>query len=173
MSYLVEQSIERLKYNHVRITPQRYAILEYLIDQDTQAIRGCGFVLVQLRIADGSAALIDVRPTERIDAAAREKFNRTRATAARLGWNYVVYEGASPVRQANLRFLMRYRSAAWRADAGHLRSGSRSLEQIAGELGAGVEGLGRCYHLVWREEVAVDLEEPLSLGTTARVKGER
>ncbi|MDN6398207.1 Fur family transcriptional regulator [Alkalibacterium gilvum] len=35
MSYLVEQSIERLKYNHVRITPQRYAILEYLIDQDS------------------------------------------------------------------------------------------------------------------------------------------
>lgn len=35
MSYLVEQSIERLKYNHVRITPQRHAILEYLIDKDT------------------------------------------------------------------------------------------------------------------------------------------
>lgn len=35
MSYLVEQSIERLKYNNVRITPQRHAILEYLIDQDS------------------------------------------------------------------------------------------------------------------------------------------
>ena len=126
-----------------------------------------------VRRADGSAALIDVRPTELIDDDAREKFNRTRATAARLGWNYVVYEGASPVRQANLRFLMRYRSEAWRADTRHLRPGSRCLEQIAGELGGGAEGLGRCYHLVWREEVAVDLEEPLSLGMTARVKGER
>ncbi|MEC6747371.1 peroxide-responsive transcriptional repressor PerR [Marinilactibacillus sp. GCM10026970] len=35
MSYLVNQSIERLKYNNVRITPQRHAILEYLIDMDT------------------------------------------------------------------------------------------------------------------------------------------
>ncbi|GEK90862.1 Fur family transcriptional regulator [Alkalibacterium kapii] len=35
MSYLVEQSIERLKYNNIRITPQRHAILEYLIDMDT------------------------------------------------------------------------------------------------------------------------------------------
>lgn len=35
MSYLVEQSIERLKYNNIRITPQRHAILEYLIEQDS------------------------------------------------------------------------------------------------------------------------------------------
>ncbi|WP_279633305.1 peroxide-responsive transcriptional repressor PerR [Marinilactibacillus kalidii] len=35
MSFLVNQSIERLKYNNVRITPQRHAILEYLIDMDT------------------------------------------------------------------------------------------------------------------------------------------
>ncbi|MCC5889588.1 MAG: transcriptional repressor [Alkalibacterium sp.] len=35
MSYLVEQSIERLKFNNIRITPQRHAILEYLIDQDS------------------------------------------------------------------------------------------------------------------------------------------
>src|SRR5699024_556891 len=31
MSYQVQQSIERLKNAHIRITPQRYAILEYLI----------------------------------------------------------------------------------------------------------------------------------------------
>lgn len=35
MNYMVEQSIERLKEAHVRITPQRYAILEYLIEKDT------------------------------------------------------------------------------------------------------------------------------------------
>lgn len=35
MSYMVDQSIERLKHNNIRITPQRYAILEYLIDHDT------------------------------------------------------------------------------------------------------------------------------------------
>lgn len=31
MSYLVQQSLERLKTAHVRITPQRYVILEYMI----------------------------------------------------------------------------------------------------------------------------------------------
>ena len=35
MSYLVEQSIERLKYNNIRITPQRHAILEFLIEHDS------------------------------------------------------------------------------------------------------------------------------------------
>lgn len=35
MSYLVEQTIERLKEANVRITPQRFAILEYLILNDT------------------------------------------------------------------------------------------------------------------------------------------
>lgn len=35
MSYMVDQSIQRLKHNNVRITPQRYAILEFLIDHDT------------------------------------------------------------------------------------------------------------------------------------------
>ncbi|WP_080146408.1 Fur family transcriptional regulator [Marinilactibacillus piezotolerans] len=35
MSYLVDQSIERLKYNNIRITPQRHAVLEFLIDQDS------------------------------------------------------------------------------------------------------------------------------------------
>jgi len=34
MSYLVQQSIERLKYSNIRITPQRHAILEYLIEKD-------------------------------------------------------------------------------------------------------------------------------------------
>ncbi|MGO1267049.1 MAG: TnsA-like heteromeric transposase endonuclease subunit [Microbacterium gubbeenense] len=125
-----------------------------------------------VRREDGSAVLIDVRPHARIDDAAREKFNRTRATVARLGWNYVVYDGASPVRQANLRFLMRYSGEAWRADTGHLSPGSRPLGQIAGELGGGAEGLGRCYHLVWRGEVAVALDEPLSLRATAQVKGQ-
>lgn len=35
MSYLVKQSIERLKYNNIRITPQRHAILEFLIEHDS------------------------------------------------------------------------------------------------------------------------------------------
>src|SRR5699024_10745838 len=35
MSYMVEQSIERLKGANIRITPQRYAILEYMILTDS------------------------------------------------------------------------------------------------------------------------------------------
>lgn len=34
MSQLVEQSVERLKEENIRITPQRYAILEFLIEND-------------------------------------------------------------------------------------------------------------------------------------------
>lgn len=35
MSQLVEDSIARLKESNVRFTPQRYAILEYLVENDT------------------------------------------------------------------------------------------------------------------------------------------
>lgn len=34
MNQLVEQSVERLKEENIRITPQRYAILEFLIEND-------------------------------------------------------------------------------------------------------------------------------------------
>lgn len=35
MSYMIEQSIERLKNAGIRITPQRYGVLEYLIETDS------------------------------------------------------------------------------------------------------------------------------------------
>ena len=35
MSQRVAQSIDRLKANHIRITPQRYGVLEYLIENDS------------------------------------------------------------------------------------------------------------------------------------------
>ena len=33
-NHLVAQSIDKLKRAHIRITPQRYGILEYLIEND-------------------------------------------------------------------------------------------------------------------------------------------
>lgn len=35
MNQMVEESINKLKENQIRITPQRYAILEFLIENDT------------------------------------------------------------------------------------------------------------------------------------------
>ena len=58
MSYLVDQSIERLKYNNVRITPQRHAILEYLIDKDTHPTADDVYQALESRFPSMSVATV-------------------------------------------------------------------------------------------------------------------
>lgn len=58
MSYLVDQSIERLKYNNVRITPQRHAILEYLIDKDNHPTADDVYQALESRFPSMSVATV-------------------------------------------------------------------------------------------------------------------
>lgn len=116
-----------------------------------------------VRRSDGRAVLIDVRPADRIDDAARAQFDRTARLSARLGWGYVVFDGSSPVREANLRFLMRYRDSRWNAPAVAPSTAVGTIGSLVEQLGGGDEGLAHCYALLWRGEVRVDLDVPLSL----------
>lgn len=116
-----------------------------------------------VRLSDGRSVLVDVRPTKRIDERAKEQFNRTSWLCARLGWRYVVWGGASPIREANLRFLMRFRDPRWDRVRVPELSGGPGLGEVAAALGGGDEGLARAYGLLWHGELVTDLERPLSM----------
>ena len=58
MSYMVQQSIERLKNSNVRITPQRHAILEFLIQTDTHPTADDIYQILSPRFPNMSVATI-------------------------------------------------------------------------------------------------------------------
>lgn len=120
-----------------------------------------------VRFADGSRMVVDVRPLQRIDASARAVFDRTAVLCADFGWRYVVYSEDSLIRDANIRFLMRFREPSWSVDgtAQVLSGFAGTIKEAAKGLGGGQEGLGRCYALIWSHRLDADLEQPLSLKT--------
>lgn len=123
------------------------------------------------RTVDGDALLIDVKPAQFLDdEAVRAQFDRTAVLAEDLGWTYLVYPGASMVRDANLRFLMRYRGQGWRDHLGQFDSAGveGSIAEVAERMGGGERGLARCYYLLWNGRLSVDLERPLSLRSMIR-----
>lgn len=62
-----------------------------------------------IRLADGSAAVIDVRPDNRVTPADQEIFQATADLCATVGWAYRRLGGLPPVLLANLRWLSGYR----------------------------------------------------------------
>ncbi len=66
-----------------------------------------------VRYDDGSAALIDVRPAERIGDDDAEVFRRTAEVCERLGWGYAVVSDISVAEHRSLRFLSGYRYDRW------------------------------------------------------------
>lgn len=123
-----------------------------------------------VRLTDGSAVLIDVRPTERIDERARAQFDLTALLCRRLDWSYVVFEGTSKTRAANLRFLARFGRLLGHALVPRIPPEGVSLAAMADALGGGAEGLAECYGLLWNQKLRADLEAPLNVTTT--VQGE-
>lgn len=122
-----------------------------------------------VRFDDGSAAVVDVRPLARIDEAAREQFDRTAALCREIGWGYAVYAPESEIRDANLRFLMRYRDKRWtQSDTVAVSDGT--IAEVARQLNIDGNGLGFCYAMIWSGGLIVDLDQPLSLRTYARWK---
>lgn len=123
-----------------------------------------------VRAVDGTATLVDVRPLTRIDDAAQRQFDLTAAFSIARGWRYLVYAPDSTTRDANLRFLLRYRDKEWRT-ARRGKSASGSISTIAQELDSDGDGLARCYAAIWSGHLIADLEQPLSLRTVVRWKG--
>lgn len=125
-----------------------------------------------VRLLDGSGMLVDVRPLGKIDASARAVFDRTAAVCAALSLRYVVFSAESKTRDANLRFLMRFRDPGWfvEPETEALVGFSGSLRDAVGALGGGGDALGLCFALVWSGRLDADLEVPLSLKTTVSWK---
>src|SRR5258708_40353591 len=70
------------------------------------------------RLADGSAAVIDVRPDDRIEPGDAEAFNATRRACELAGWGFRRVGGPDPVRTANVASLARYRHQPGRSPDG-------------------------------------------------------
>ncbi len=72
-----------------------------------------------VRLADGSAAVIDVRADERIEPKDAEAFEVTRTACSQAGWGFERVGTPDPVLLANVRWLSRLPAPALPAPHGH------------------------------------------------------
>jgi hypothetical protein len=128
------------------------------------------------RRADGTAAVIDVRPDDRIPARDAEVFAVTAQACGDAGWEYRRAGDLDPVLVVNVRWLSRYR---------HQRclvpgiaevllgafAGGRSLFEGAGLAGDRLRVLPVLFHLMWQQRLAADLTVPLGVSTVVRPGG--
>jgi hypothetical protein len=130
-----------------------------------------------VRLGDGSAAVIDVRPDDRIAPKDDEAFAATARACAQAGWCYRRVGAIDPVLAANVRWLAGYRHArCHRADlAGRLRAGfaaGAGLLAAARAVGDPIVVLPVLFHLLWSHELHADLSAaPLGPDTVVWVRG--
>lgn len=124
-----------------------------------------------VRLADCTGFVVDVRPLERIDDRAREQFDRTARFCQAAGLRYGVYSPESLARDANLRFLMRYRDPKWRDPRAlaSLPRGAHLVGDLVDHLSELETPAAAVYHLIWAGELIVDLGAPLTMRTMASV----
>lgn len=121
-----------------------------------------------VRLDGGRVVLIDVKPAAQIDSDVRQQFDMTASFAADRGWSYVVYDGESPARQANLRFLNVFGGRGAAGDVPSLPHEGLPLAEVAALLGSGSDGYARCYAHLWSGQYEADLDLPLSTRTVLR-----
>ncbi|WP_256123189.1 TnsA-like heteromeric transposase endonuclease subunit [Streptomyces sp. EN16] len=114
-----------------------------------------------VRLADGSAAVIDVRADERIEPKDAEAFEVTRTACSQAGWGFERVGTPDPVLLANVRWLSRYRHPRCL----HRTATDRLREVFAtpGPLLTGADTAGErlatlpaLFHLLWLRELAAD-----------------
>jgi hypothetical protein len=131
------------------------------------------------RRADGSAVVVDCRPAERRPPRDVAKFDATAIACEALGWEYRLVSGTDPVVTANLRWLAGYRHPRHRlpAIAAALlvaATGPTPLMTAVEQVGDPLAVLPVMFHLLWRQELVVDLRTPLhDLATVRSCDGER
>lgn len=118
-----------------------------------------------VRLEDGQAVLMDVKPAAQIKDDVRRQFDMTAVFAAERGWRYVVYDAESKTREANLRFLAPFRDSASTEELPKLPDDGLPLSDVAALLGVGSEGYARCYAHLWSGLLEANLEQPLSIRT--------
>jgi len=124
-----------------------------------------------VRLEDGQAVLMDVKPAAQIKDDVRKQFDMTAVLAAERGWRYVVYDAESKIREANLRFLAPFRDSASTAELPKLPDDGFPLSDVAALLGVGSEGYARCYAHLWSGLLEANLEQPLSIRTIVWERG--
>jgi hypothetical protein len=115
------------------------------------------------RRADGTGMLIDVRPDDRISAEDGAVFAATAAVAGQAGWAYDRVGVLPAVRAANLRWLAGYRHPRYARPAvmaalAEVFAGPRPLRAGAAEVGDPVAVLPVLFAMLWRGELAADLD---------------
>lgn len=125
---------------------------------------------------DGSVVVVDVKPSEFVDKPrVAEVFEWTSRLLSERGWRYEVWTGGDPVQLTNLSFLRqgkRWDLVQPRAVENLLRSGSVGMTLGAAVTGATTMDVGpvevraALLALLWHQVWVVELETPLSDGTT-------
>ncbi|WP_234317267.1 TnsA-like heteromeric transposase endonuclease subunit [Streptomyces sp. NRRL WC-3744] len=124
-----------------------------------------------VRRRDGTGVVLDVRPDDRIEPEDAVKFEVTAAACARVGWGFERVGVLDPVLAANLRWLSGYRHPRVRREpvTAELRAAfARPRGLLAGVRAVGdpIAVLPVLFHLLWRRELAVDLEAGLLSAAT-------
>lgn len=114
---------------------------------------------------DGSAVVIDCRPAERRPPRDVAKFGATAVACDRVGWEYRLVSATDPVVTTNLRWLAGYRHLRHRlpdvaAALMAVLTGSTPLIVAAEQVGDPVAVLPVLFHLLWWQELVVDLRTP-------------
>ena len=123
---------------------------------------------VFLRLRDGGARVVDVRPDHLVDDDAAESFAATRTLCSRIGWQYRQVGDLPKILSANLRWLAGYRNARVRNETFATRIGealqhvgSVSVGDLVDMVGQRILVLPTLYHLMWTQELDVDISTSL------------
>ncbi|MEX5712942.1 TnsA-like heteromeric transposase endonuclease subunit [Parafrankia sp. FMc6] len=129
-----------------------------------------------VRRADGSAVVVDCRPADRIRPRDVVKFDATRRACGLVGWEYRQVGAPDRIVVANVRWLAGYRHPRHR-----LAEPAAVLREVFTRptpLMAGVELVGDSlavlpvlFHLLWRQELTMDLSVPLHESALVTVAG--
>lgn len=131
-----------------------------------------------VRLDDGSALVVDVRPDNRIKDRDRTVFDATDALCQLLGWLYKRVGELPRVYMANLRWLSGYRhsrclvasTAASITEFLNAAPVPRTIGQVASAVGDPVIVYPTLFHLMWRGTVTAELHEaPLGPHSTLRI----
>jgi hypothetical protein len=127
------------------------------------------------RLADGSALVMDCRPPERIKDKDRMAFEATRTACTRLRWRYEVAGPPPTTPLANIRWLSGFRHPRHRQHeiaAALLAAFVDPTPLLAGAEQAGdpITVLPALYHLIWAQNLRVNVDQPLRVDTLVTSK---
>lgn len=121
-----------------------------------------------VRMADGTAVVVDVRPDDRIRPERAEAFAATARACESVGWQFRRVGELDAVYAANLRWLAGYRHPRClhrgrAADLLRIFAVPTELMEGARRVGDPIAVLPTLYHLLWRQALRADLTaSPLS-----------